>query len=203
MKTSLKIILVVMASFTLMMAVGCAKQVKTTGFLSDYSRLESTDDNLRYLDMKRLGQYKQFIIEPVFVRMYMKGEELDLNTRDGISNYMHKALTEAIADQYMIVSRSGPGVATLRVAITDIEKSNPVLNAIPQAKLIGTGLGGASMEGELLDSQTGEQIGALIESQKGSRLSLAGLKKWGDAKVVMDDWAKRFRKRLDEAHGNR
>ena len=57
-----------------------------------------------------------------------------------------------------------------------------------------------SMEGEVIDSQTGEQIGAVIQTQKGSRLSLAGVKKWGDAKAVMDEWAKRFRKRLDEAH---
>jgi hypothetical protein len=53
----------------------------------------------------------------------------------------------------------------------------------------------------LVDSQTGEQIGAPVESQKGSRISLEGLKKWGDAKAFMDEWAKRFRKRLDETQG--
>jgi hypothetical protein len=64
---------------------------------------------------------------------------------------------------------------------------------------MGTGLGGASMEFEVLDSQTGVQIGAAIESQLGNRLSLKGMSKWGDAKAVMDDWAKRLRARLDEA----
>lgn len=89
----------------------------------------------------------------------------------------------------------------MSIAVTDIESSTPALNVLPQTRLSGTGLGGASMEAELLDSQTGEQIGALVEGQKGSRVSLAGLEKWGDAKSVMDDWAERFRKRLDEAHG--
>jgi hypothetical protein len=74
------------------------------------------------------------------------------------------------------------------------------MNVLPQAKLTGLGIGGASMEAELLDSQTGEQIGAIIEGRKGSQVSLAGLKEWGDAKAIMDDWAKGFRKRLDEAH---
>jgi hypothetical protein len=59
------------------------------------------------------------------------------------------------------------------------------------------------MEAELVDSQTGEQIGALIESKKGSRLSLAGMTRWGDAKAAMDEWAQRFEQRLDEAHGRK
>jgi hypothetical protein len=67
--------------------------------------------------------------------------------------------------------------------------------------MTGLGIGGASMEAEVIDSQTGEQIGAVIQSQKGKRISMSGLKKWGDAKAVMDDWVKRFRKLLDEAHG--
>jgi hypothetical protein len=90
-------------------------------------------------------------------------------------------------------------VARFRLAITDLDKSSPVLNAIPQTKLVGTGLGGASMEGELLDSVTGEQIAAVVQSQVGKRLSLEGLSKWGDAKAVIDDWAETFVERLDEA----
>ena len=57
------------------------------------------------------------------------------------------------------------------------------------------------MEAEAVDTGTGEQIAAVIQAQQGNRLSLDGLKKWSSAKSVMDDWAKRFRKRLDEAHG--
>lgn len=70
----------------------------------------------------------------------------------------------------------------------------------PQTRLIGAGLGGASMEAEMVDSQTGRQIGAVVESQLGKRLSMAGIRTWGDAKQVMDDWAKKLKKRLDDAH---
>jgi hypothetical protein len=205
MNAVLKIVLVVMASSFLLITTGCTKtKLKQTGFLSDYSRLQSADDSLRYLDMKRLAQYKQFIVEPVVIHLHgmKQGARPDPEMRRELANYMNNAIVKAIQGKYMIVSQPGPGVAKVRVAITDIEQSNPVLNAIPQAKLTGAGLGSASMEGELLDSQTGEQIAALIESQKGSRLSFSGLKKWGDAKAVMDGWAERFRKRLDEAHGN-
>ncbi len=203
MKITSRTVLVLMVSIALMLSIGCNKQVKKTGFLGDYSRLQSTDDGLRYLDMKRLAQYKQFIVEPVVIHLHgmKQGARPDPETRRELANHMNNAIIKAIQGKYMVVSQPGPGVARVRVAITDLEKSNPVLNAIPQAKLTGAGLGGASMEAELLDSQTGEQIGAVVETQKGSRLSFAGLKTWGDSKAVMDGWAERFRKRLDEVHG--
>ncbi|MHC4648447.1 MAG: DUF3313 domain-containing protein, partial [Planctomycetota bacterium] len=117
-----------------------------------------------------------------------------------LKNYMHTALVKAIEDQYAVVYRPGPGVARARLAITDLKKSGIVQNILPIGKVAGTGLGGASLEAELIDSQTGEQIGALVESQIGKRLSLDGYSTWGDAKAIMDRWAKQFRKRLDEAH---
>ena len=69
---------------------------------------------------------------------------------------------------------------------------------LPQAKLLGAGIGGASMEAEVVDSMTGEQIGAVVESKMGSRMPFANLGEWDAAKQVMDDWAKRFKKRLAE-----
>ena len=69
-------------------------------------------------------------------------------------------------------------------------------------KLLGSGLGGASLEAEILDSVSHEQLAALVESKLGNRFRLEGLAKWGDAKRIMDNWAKWVRERLDEAHGN-
>jgi hypothetical protein len=113
---------------------------------------------------------------------------------------MHAAIVSAISDRYSIVYRPGPGVARIRIAITDLKKSKIVQNIWPGSKLAGTGLGGASLEAELVDSRDGTQIGAVVESQLGERLSLDGLSTWGDAKAIMDGWAKRLRERLDEAH---
>jgi hypothetical protein len=92
-------------------------------------------------------------------------------------------------------------VARLRVAITDLQPSNPALNVLPQTKLTGRGLGQASAEFEPVDSRTDEQISA-IDAQTGSPLSLSGLSKWGDVEAVMNDWAKRVAKRIEEAHGS-
>lgn len=191
----------------LLALVGCGpKKPTTTGYLSDYSRLRVVSDvSYRYLAPDNaLGRYSKFIIDPVEIFFHVKSKakgkikEQDLTD---IKNYMHDALVKAVEDGDEIVYRPGPGVARLRVAITDLKKSRPVMNILPQTKLIGSGLGGATLEVEMVDSETGEQIGALVESQLGKRLSLEGVSTWGDAKGVMDRWANRLRQRIDEAHG--
>jgi hypothetical protein len=92
-------------------------------------------------------------------------------------------------------------VLRLRVAITEIKKTIGVLNIHPATKLTGAGLGGASFEGEALDSQTGERVLAIVDSRPGNVLSLEGLGEFDHAKQVMRFWVERFVKTMDEAHG--
>lgn len=185
---------------------GCAAQrAQRTGFLSDYSKLESQSEvSYRYIAPDRLGEYSKFIIDPVTIHLHRRSKakkKTSEEDRTDMKNYMHAALVKAIEDSCEIVYRPGPGVARVRVALTDIKKAQVLLNIHPASKIMGAGLGGVSLEAELVDSQTSEQIAALVESQLGDRLSFAGLSEWGDAKVIMDGWAQRFRERLDEAHG--
>jgi hypothetical protein len=202
-----KSLLMMLAIGIMAVQCGCtAQQAEKTGFLSDYSKLEAQSDvSSRYLAPgNRLASYSKFIIDPVVTHFHTgskAAEKLKEEDLRDLRNYMHEALVKAIEDRYEIVFRPGPGVARLRAALTDLKKSGIVQNILPIGKAVGSGLGGASLEAELLDSKTGEQIGALVESQLGERLSLDGYSTWGDAKAVMDRWAKRFRKRLDEAHG--
>jgi len=197
-------LLTVLAIALMAAQCGCsAKLGRQTGFLSDYSNLDRQSDvSYRYIG-PNLGAYSQFIVDPVKVHFHASSKAGKLSAEDitDLQNYMHTAIVNAISDRYSIVYRPGPGVARLRLALTDLKKSKIVQNIWPGSKLAGTGLGGASLEAELVDSQNGTQIGAAVESQLGNRLSLEGLSTWGDAKSVMDDWAKRLRERLDEAHG--
>lgn len=194
------VIVVLMAMFC-----GCEEERQTrTGFLSDYSQIRSVSDtSYRYIKPGALRGYSSFIIEPVVIHFHSgsKGGNISRKDLSHLRQFMYSELRNAISNKYRIVTTPGPGVAKLRVAITDIKKSKTMQNLMPITKIAGTGLGGASMEAELLDSQTGAQIAAVVETQSGNRLSFEGLSKWGDAEAVMKGWAKRFRKRLDEAHG--
>ena len=53
------------------------------------------------------------------------------------------------------------------------------------------------MEGEMVDSLTGEQLDAWIRWGSGSRVARAGFTRLGDAKLQIDRWTKDMRKRID------
>ncbi len=184
----------------------CTKQTKT-GFLDDYSQLSPSphaQGAYSYFNpnpSNSLGQYSKFIIEPIYAFLTPEERQEIGDTELGeLIEYFHTQIVLAIGDEYAIVQRPGPGVARVRIAITDIINAKPVLNIHPAMILSGVGLGGACMEGEVLDSETGERVAAVIDCQKGRR-GLAGLKKYEQSKHVLKEWAERFRARLDEAHG--
>lgn len=184
---------------------GCAKTAKKTGFLSSYAKLEPVSETrMRYIAPNELiVKYSKFVIEPVETKFYDTKTSKNIQPEDikHLEEYFHMEIVKQKPDRYQIVSMPGQNVARLRIAITNLEKSTPALNVLPQTKLTGVGLGQASVEAELVDSQTGQQIAAVIDSETGSRFSFSGLSKWGDVEAVMKDWAKRLWLRVDEAHG--
>ena len=86
-----------------------------------------------------------------------------------------------------------------RTAITDILPNKVYLNLHWSTTLIGGGIGGASLEAELVDSLTGERMLAFVDARKGKKLNYTkGLTKWGHTKEVLGMWAKHMVKNLDE-----
>jgi len=200
------IVLMIAAIIVASLFMGCqAKPVATTGFLSDYSRLQKGSwENWGYLNATELAKYQGFIIEPVNVHFnsYATGtrdyETGRLSQQDisELTSYMHARVSEAIGKSgNSVVYRSGPRVARVRIAITDINRSSMSSHG-PISRTTGRGLGGATIEAEILDSTNGEQVAATVEAQKGFRIPLAGVRDWSSAKQAMDTWGNDFRKRL-------
>jgi len=180
------------------MVGGCgAHRAQQTGFLSDYSNVRKVARKRYCYQAPTLGRYQRFIIDPVEVRPYGKSKLTDAESRE-LAAYLRNAVLHALAGGYEVVPGPGPQVARLRIAITDVRASKWYLNLHPGMKLTRAGAGEAAIEAEIVDSLTGEQLLALIESQKGNPLELDMFSKFDDAKDVMRAWAKRLRKRLDE-----
>jgi hypothetical protein len=188
----------IVSVFVLAALIGCesappSKGMPPSGFLTDYSRLEPiSSTSRRYVNPKySLGEYSTFIIDPVELR-FEDGAKTGVGNWDELEKlraYMRRAVINALEPRYTAVAaRPGPGTARVRIALTHVERSAPLK------------LGGVSMEAEMLDSQTGEQIAALIESQQ-KAVPFYGYDPWSGAKAVMDDWAKRLYNRLEEARG--
>jgi len=199
-------VLMAVAVCIMLMQLGCGggSNQARTGFLTDYSRLEKeSDSTLRFMNAPALDKYSSFVVDRVEVHLHSgaksKGKLTDQEISD-LTNYMTSKVNEAVHNAgKQLLYQPQAGVARIRVALTDLNKSTGI-SYLPQAKLFGAGVGGASMEAEIVDSMTGEQIGAVVESKQGTRMPFANLGEWDAAKQVVDDWAKRLQKRLDEVH---
>ena len=201
-------VLLIVAIAFMGLLYGCGSNgVTKTGFLSDYSQLNAVSSTtLRTIDNRALAQYSKFIVDPVEIHFHHGSKAIEERT-DGklteqnitdVTNYMHNELVKAVTRSgNRVTHQPGAGVARIRVAITDLKKSD-LTSVVPMAKLAGVGIGGASMEAEIVDSLTGEQIGAVVESRTGTRIPFVNLGNWDAAKQVTGDWAKRLQKRLEE-----
>jgi len=191
-------VIVVLCAVTL--AAGCGGGQIQTGFLSDYSKLQKDGSALRYLDQEALAKYNSYIIDRVEVHLY-EGEKAkgDLTAEEikDLTGYMHAKTVDAVRKAgKQVVYKPAAGIARLRIALTDLDESSAV-SMLPQASLLGAGLGGAAAEAEIVDSMTGKQIGAVILKQQGSRIPFTNLGEWTAAKQVMDDWAKKLQEKLE------
>jgi hypothetical protein len=195
-------------------AVGACATVdepEQTGFLSDYSKLERDTDNRWIYSTAKTVDYSKFYIEPVAL-LFEQKENAEFSPEDleKLRTYLVVRLTERLTedDGYEVVSEPGPGVASFRMGITDVDASITALNLTVYTRVTGAGLGGIAAEGEIVDSMSGEQLAAAIRWGSGSRVMGRGaqvlegeVSKLGDAKLVIDNWAKDIRKRIDAAHG--
>lgn len=189
-------VLMVIVSGVLAGICGCdgskdSATLPQTGFLSDYSKLTSVSGtNWQYMNPKfSVKNYTRFIVEPVELYLDDKtkaqvgsGYELER-----LKSYMHDAIVNRLEPRYAAIGTvPGPKTARIRIAITNVTRGSVV------------GLGGTSLEAEFLDSQTGEQIAASVESRQ-VRKPFGDFSAWDDSKAVMDDWAQRLYNRLEES----
>jgi hypothetical protein len=188
--------------------------VQHTGFLKNYSQLQPGAKDqalLVYFNPDaRWSRYTKVMIEPVTF-WGDASSNVSVEDQQKLSSYYYNKLNEDLSQKFQIVDRAGPGVMTLRVALTDPTAATPVLRSvsvvIPQARLLNsvgnlaTGsyafVGSAQSEGEVVDSQTGERLAAAVDKRSGGlSIKNANVWEWGDAENAMDYWAQRTADRL-------
>ena len=192
--------------------------VVQSGFLGDYSQLQAgTKDQmlLRYVNPNvNWKQYNSIIIEPVQV-WDSPNTQVSPQNEQMLSSYYYNVLKQDLSKNFKIVHEPGPGVMTLRVALTNPTTATPVLRTVsvvvPQARILNSVynladgsyafVGAAQSEGEILDSVTRERLAAAVDRRSGGlSVKNADVWQWGDAENAMDFWAQRLATRLNELH---
>jgi hypothetical protein len=197
----------VVLTVAFLFAAGCAATPPGSGFLKDYSKLQTDpdDESLRWWEKEGVDwkRYKKLMIDPVVVYFHPEAEnrQIEPDILKELTDYFRTAVIEEVQDAYPVVEAPGPDVLRIRAAITDLIPANPFVNVVTIA---GAGLpvdmGGASMEAMFIDSTTNELIGAVVDSKKGTPVDinmLKGFTTWGYAKGAFRDWAALLKESLE------
>lgn len=201
--------------------IGCAAAPKGTpsGFLKTYPQFQPGPsegiDRIYTKPGMDLKRYRRVMLDEAqfFLKKDAASQGLQASELKELSDAFHRAIFEALGTAYPLVTEPGNDVLRIRLAITDIQTSNPAMTGITTVLPVGlavsvvnkattgghTGVGGASMEVEFLDSMTSDRLAAGIDTFDGSKMS--GLTKLGATKEAFEFWAKRLRVTLDKAHG--
>lgn len=175
---------------------------ENSGYLGDYSGLVETKDAagdtvLRYMNPKiKPGTYQKVLLDHTqYYPAPKPTEQVSASTLTEISNYVDQGLRAKLGEK--VVTEPGPGVLRLRPAITSVAAQTPGLKpyqVVPIAFIISSAAGrgkeaAIQIEVEMVDSVTGERIGASV--RKGSGAKLASDKaplKLNDVKPLLDKW---------------
>ena len=200
------------------LATSCAPRAQPSGFLEDYRGFQAApgwSGALIYRSGERpLAPYRAILLEPVSIWTKADAEYRGVDPEElaELGRYFREAALEALGgSDYSIVEEPGPGVLRVRAAITDVVPTRPLLNtatmagpgrAVSTATRVITGthlfVGEVSIEAEILDSQSGERLVAIVDRSAGSKFNpIAGATTWGNAKRALQSWAQQFRERLD------
>ncbi|MEA1946422.1 MAG: DUF3313 domain-containing protein [Thermodesulfobacteriota bacterium] len=224
MKTTLKIVLILMIGLTFAMTTGCATNsgLRASGFLKDYSKLgKDPDDFAKRVYIGKdvaFGAYDKVIVDHVtlFLAEDAEYKGIDPVELTELAQYFHNAVIEALSGAYSFTDKPGPGTLRVRIAITDLVPNKPVSGSITSIVPVGLaashlkkagtgthiGMGRAAFEAEALDSQTNEVLAAVSDSQTGKKYRVTkSFTTWGQSKEIFNGWAQHFRKRLDKLSG--
>ena len=198
-----------------------------SGFLgANYSKLHPDPGNgdwLVYFNGRGvLRRSDTFMVAPVKVYLMRESRRRKIPREElhKLSEYFTKAIKDELVEgHYRLANQPGPGVMELRFAITNVQptggKKNMVATGATEAVMYGAtppgaglllprlSVGRVSIEGEMVDSESGQVEMAFMTAKSGRRFfsGLRAFQKWGDIDAAFRGWAKNFRVRLDKAHG--
>lgn len=199
---------------------GCGSTRSTTarpsGFLGDLEDLTPVEASLEgkifVREPRALAGYTRFVLDPVLVVFDADSAPAAVDPEDLAR--LTASLRESVAAElreggYEVVDSAGPGVLRIRAALTDVDAAGPVANLAGKAAGIAAGvggfvvpaidLGGAAIEAEMLDAETGLRVAAFRDARRGKRFG--GVKdasrRWGHAEAAFGVWANELRTRLD------
>ena len=208
-----------LGSISLVSTAWAADAAMYSGFIDNYPPLALDKDGSGAMMYRKegvsLGNYDKIMIEPIEIWLADDSKYKGFSPDDlkSITDELYQTLQANLEPDYPIVSRPGKGVLLLRLAITDVyakKKKRGLLGYTPIGAVAGAATGAyrkvalkdATIEAELLDSQSFDRLGVLVDKLSVSKGGGKGDDKtsWDEVSASLDFYAKRFRSRMDAEH---
>ena len=159
------------------------------------------------------GKYHKIMLDSIIFYLADDSENkgIDAYKMKELADKCNREIFDVLNGTYPIVAKPGPDVVRLRIAITDLKQSRPVLSAVTTVIPVGlalsvirrgaegswTGSGATGAEFMALDSMTNDVIAVAQDERKagfGERFT-----KWGSVEEAFEFWAKRIKFLMDRA----
>lgn len=200
-----------------------AGQPKVSGFLQPAPTLKPISDMKGVWHWNKPGlnfkNYNKILLEDIeiFIAPDSEYKGINANQMKALSDGMRAIMIEALEPDYPVVSKPGPGVMVGRIAITNVHLGKEK-HQIGQYSPIGLLFGGAkkvagksktnfslsnaSVEAEMLDSQSGDRIAVRLDikplrSMEGETKEMS----WNAIEESLKVYGKRFRERTEKLRG--
>jgi hypothetical protein len=151
----------------------------------------------------------RYLMEANWWQKNLRRDEMEQDARK-VAQYMHDKFMEAFRkdpqNRFRVVTSPEPGSLTLALALTELVPSNPVLEALSIAAPYGSGVAvqataketGAkatvAFEGRIEDTASGKVLAMAADREQGkiAPVNLRALTWYGEANVIIDEWADQF-----------
>ncbi len=206
---------------------GCAetqqvRDVKTSGFLEDYSILRDGRENEAarvYINSEvDWASYDKILLDPITIwRPSKRSLEAHAAVQDleRLADFFYHALYQTLSQDYEMVYDPGPNTLRVQAALTSVDESwamLDVMTAVPGARLFSriheytTGkplfVGEASIEFKVQDAQTPTLLFAGIDRRVGTKtIDSSAFDNWTDAEATLQFWAEQAKWRLCTLRG--
>ncbi|MEO6244569.1 MAG: DUF3313 domain-containing protein [Opitutaceae bacterium] len=185
---------------------GCANLATTrTGFLGNYDQLAPSASDKHRLDYTRphwpQNDYPRVLLEPTIVRLGAKDTAKITPAESAeLAAFCDAALKKAFATDRTVAAVADQGTLRIRGAVTGVDTSSPTLNVVTGLLLWPLDNGGVSLEFEVLDGASSDQLLALVAYSEGTPLQvISSFSRFGHAHSGIERWIAQLRKGVDAA----
>ncbi|MEE8468742.1 MAG: DUF3313 domain-containing protein [Planctomycetota bacterium] len=161
---------------------GCRHaELTESGFLSDYAALSLDLDQRARMSYVApdvdWASYTKAVIEPLEIRLQTtSNDSLEPGQEEKLRRFYRETMEQELAGRPQgrleVTDVAGPGTLRVRAALTEVDCINVTVNTLTTIFIFWPfDFGGGTFELEVLDSESGRQLAAIINADKASAWS--------------------------------